>query len=64
MKNLLASLALGSHPRHPVAINRRARRSSRHAAHVGLLLAFVASCMMPGPYQQGAYQQGTYQRGQ
>lgn len=63
MKNFLASLALESQPCHPVAINRRARRASRLAAHVGLILAFVASCMMPGPYQQGAYQQGAYQQG-
>jgi Putative metallopeptidase len=47
-----------------VAIGRRALRASRLGAGVGVLLVLVASCMVPGPYQQGPYQQGGYQQGQ
>lgn len=40
------------------------RRIARGASRLGVslvLLGFVASCMMPGPFPQGPYQQGQYE---
>lgn len=59
-----ATLELEANDGRHVAIRRRARRASRLGARVGVLLVLVASCMVPGPYQQGAYQQGAYDQGQ
>jgi Putative metallopeptidase len=50
--------------RRQVAIRRAARGASRLGVHLAVLVVFVASCMLPGPYQQGQYQQGQYQQGQ